>query len=187
PAFYHVTLAAFAGSTFALWRISRSPFGMALRAIRDNDERAAFVGIRVRRYRWCALVLSAAITGLAGGLFGQLHRQVTPEQLHWLFSAKLVLATVLGGTGHFLGPVAGAFAFVALQELSARVTLHHGAVFGVALIAVVLACPRGMAGAIDALARALRKRARGASGRPPRAGRDGEAGAARGRRPAAGL
>ncbi len=148
PALYYVILVAFFGSLFLLWRIGRSPFGMALRAIRDNETRAAFVGIRVRRYRWYAFMLSGVFTGLAGGLFGQLDRQVTPEQLHWVFSAKLVLATVLGGTGRFLGPVAGAFAFVALQELSLRVTLYHGLVLGAILIVVVLAFPRGIAGGV---------------------------------------
>ena len=54
---------------------------MALRAIRDNDVRAAFVGIPVRLYRWRAFVISGAVVGLAGGLYGQLDRQVTPEQL----------------------------------------------------------------------------------------------------------
>ena len=104
---------AFFLSLGALWRVSRSPFGMALRAIRDNDVRAAFVGIPVRAYRWRAFVLSGAITGLAGGLYGQLDRQVTPEQLGWLFSAKLVVATIIGGTQWFLGPVVGAAVFVA--------------------------------------------------------------------------
>jgi branched-chain amino acid transport system permease protein len=88
---------AFDAVLAVLWRITRSPFGMALRAIRDNDVRAAFVAIPVRAYRSEALVLSGAITGLAGALYGQLDRQVTPEQLGWLFSAKLVAATIIGG------------------------------------------------------------------------------------------
>ena len=144
-AFYYVTLLGFFACLFLLWRIVSSPFGKALRAIRDNDTRAECIGIRVRRYRWFAFVLSGIFTGLAGGLFGQLHRQVTPEQLHWVFSAKLVLATVLGGPQHFLGPVLGAFAFAAIQELSLRFTLYHSLVLGLILIAVVLVYPRGLA------------------------------------------
>lgn len=164
PTFYYVILVAFLGSLGILWRISRSPFGMALRAIRDNEERAAFVGIPVRRYRWYAFIVSAAFAGLAGGLFGQLDRQVTPEYLHWLFSAKLVLAIVLGGMRHFLGPVVGALAFVGLQEIAARFTLLHGAILGALLIAVVRLLPGGLVdGArmlIDALARARTRAAR---------------------------
>jgi branched-chain amino acid transport system permease protein len=150
--FYYVILAAFGAALGVLWRVSRSPFGMALRAIRDNDVRAAFVGIPVTAYRWRAFVLSGAITGLAGALYGQLDRQVTPEQLGWLFSAKLVVATIIGGTRWFLGPLAGAAVFVALQHVASRFALSHGLVLGVLLIAVVFACPGGIA---DATARLL--------------------------------
>jgi branched-chain amino acid transport system permease protein len=147
PTFYYVVLVAFFAALGLLWRLSRSPFGMALRAIRDNDVRAAFVGVPVRLYRWRAFVVSGAITGLAGGLYGQLDRQVTPEQLDWLFSAKLVVATIIGGTGWFLGPVAGAAAFVLLQHVATRFALAHGLVLGLLLVLVVFVAPGGIAGA----------------------------------------
>jgi len=140
-----------------LWRIDRSPFGHALKAIRDNELRATFIGLPVRRYRWYAFVLSAIFVGLAGGLYGQLGRQITPEQLHWLFSAQLVLVTVLGGTRHFLGPVLGAFAFVGLEELSSWWIYGRKAVMGALLIAVVFVFPQGLAGALSAAARTLRR------------------------------
>lgn len=69
PVFYYVILGAFLASVGLLWRISGSPFGMALRAIRDNDTRATCIGIPVRRYRWYAFILSGIVTGLAGGLY----------------------------------------------------------------------------------------------------------------------
>jgi branched-chain amino acid transport system permease protein len=150
--FYYVILVAFFLALGALWRVSRSPFGMALRAIRDNDVRAAFVGIPVRTYRWRAFVLSGAITGLAGGLYGQLDRQVTPEQLGWLFSAKLIVATIIGGTQWFLGPVVGAAVFVALQHVANRFALSHGLILGGLLLAVVFACPGGI---VEVTARGL--------------------------------
>lgn len=145
PAFYYVIVVAFFGSTVLLWRISRSPFGKALRAIRDNETRAACIGIPVRQYRWYAFILSGVFAGLAGGLYGQLSRQITPEQLHWLFSAQLVLATVLGGMRQFVGPVLGAFAFVGLDEFSVRWTASRGMVLGLLLIVVVFAFPGGLA------------------------------------------
>ena len=157
--FYYVILVAFFVALGVLWRVSRSPFGMALRAIRDNDVRAAFVGIAVRAYRWRAFVLSGAITGLAGALYGQLDRQVTPEQLSWFFSAKLVVATIIGGTQWFLGPVVGGAIFVALQHIANRFALSHGLILGVLVIAVVFACPGGIA---DATARVLGWTARSA-------------------------
>lgn len=148
---YQVIVVAFLASTVVLWRISNSPFGQALRAIRDNDIRAAFIGIPVRTYRWYAFILSGIVMGLAGGLYGQLARQITPDQLHWLFSAQLVIATVLGGTRHFLGPVLGAVAFVTLDEVASQWAFGRSTVFGLLLIAVVFAFPRGIAGLFAAL------------------------------------
>lgn len=156
-AFYYVILLLFLACVFVIWRIVNSPFGKALQAIRDNDTRAEFIGIRVRRYRWYAFIISGTFTGLAGGLFGQWSRQVTPEQLHWLFSAQLVLATVLGGTRHFMGPVAGAFGIVALQEIALRFTLYRSLVLGLMLIAAVLRFPEGLAGSASMLIGKMRQ------------------------------
>jgi branched-chain amino acid transport system permease protein len=157
PAFHYVIAAAFITSAVLLWWISASPFGQALRAIRDNETRAAFIGIPVWQYRWYAFILSGFFMGLAGGLYGQLARQITPDQLHWLFSAKLVLATVLGGTRHFLGPVLGALAFVGLDELASQWTVGRYMIFGVLLIIVVLAFPRGIVGGVVDLMHAVTK------------------------------
>jgi branched-chain amino acid transport system permease protein len=155
PAFYNVIVAAFIASALVLWRVSASPFGQALRAIRDNETRAAFIGIPVWRYRWYAFIISGFFMGLAGGLYGELARQITPQQLHWLFSAQLVLATVLGGTRHFVGPVLGAFLFVGLDEVAARWSVGRNLVFGLLLIIVVLAIPQGIAGGLSAMRNAL--------------------------------
>jgi branched-chain amino acid transport system permease protein len=150
-ALYYVIAAAFFVSSGLIWRIQRSPFGLALRAIRDDKVRAAMIGIRVRRCRWIAFVVSGVFTGLAGGLWGQLSRQVTPRQLHWLFSAEIVLAVVLGGMRRFWGPVLGAFSLVAFQELAQRVIAARSSILGVLLIVVVLGCPGGIAEGLEAL------------------------------------
>ena len=155
-AFYNVIVAAFIVTVLLLWRISRSPFGQALKAIRDNEIRAAFLGIPVWQYRWYAFILSGFFVGLAGGLYGQLVRQITPEQLHWIFSAQLVLAIVLGGTRHFLGPILGAFVFVGLDEFASRWTVGRNLAFGILLIIVVFVFPRGITGAVVALTKMVR-------------------------------
>jgi branched-chain amino acid transport system permease protein len=153
-ALYFLIAFAFALCIGATWVIVNSPFGKALQAIRDDDVRAACIGIRLRTYRWAAFVLSAVIAGLAGGLFGQLDRQITPAQLHWLFSAKLVLAAVLGGHRIFLGPVIGALVLTGLQEFALRYTGYHGLILGLLLITVVLLFPGGLTGgALRCLAR----------------------------------
>jgi branched-chain amino acid transport system permease protein len=125
--------------------------------------RAACIGIPVWQYRWRAFIISGAFVGLAGGLYGQLARQITPDQLHWLFSAKLILAVVLGGSRHFLGPVIGAFVFVVLDELGAPWSVGRSMMFGALLIVVVFAFPRGMMGAFLALAQIVRRQLRQAS------------------------
>jgi branched-chain amino acid transport system permease protein len=150
---FYVVAAAFAACAWLLRRLTRSPFGLTLRAIGENPTRAALVGIRVPRYRWAAFVISGTLTGLAGGLTGLLDRQVTPEQLHWVFSAKLVLATVLGGVGHFWGPAVGAVALLALQETAARVTDYWSFALGVLLILVTALAPGGLAGLAAGLLR----------------------------------
>ena len=146
--FYRIIVLAFLASALVLWRIGASPFGQALRAIRDNELRAVFIGIPVWRYRWRAFIISGVFTGLAGGLYGQLARQITPDQLHWLFSAKLILAVVMGGSRHFLGSLA----FVLLDELATPWSVGRSMMFGALLIIVVFVFPRGMAGGFITLA-----------------------------------
>jgi branched-chain amino acid transport system permease protein len=147
--FYYVIVVAFCASAILLWRINHSPFGKALRAIRDNYTRAAYIGIPVRQYRWYAFIISGVFLGLAGALYGQLDRQITPQQLDWLFSAKLVLATVLGGTRDFFGPMLGAFVFIGLDEVAARWAVGHNMIMGLLLMLVVFVFPRGLAGTLD--------------------------------------
>lgn len=150
PVLYYLVVAAFVGCIVLLRRITRSPLGLALRGARDNAVRAAFVGVDVRAVRWRAFVLSGAVTGLAGALAGLLDRQVTPEQLGWLLSARLVVAAVLGGPRVFAGPVLGAAVLTALQEVAHRAPLAHQLVLGTLLVAVAAWFPDGMAGAVVA-------------------------------------
>jgi branched-chain amino acid transport system permease protein len=157
PVFYYVIVLVFCVSVFLLWRINHSPFGKTLRAIRDNHTRAAYIGIPVRRYRWYAFIISAVFVGLAGALYGQLDRQITPQQLDWLFSAKLVLATVLGGTRDFVGPMLGAFVFIGLDAIASRWAVGHNMIMGLLLMLVVFVFPRGLVGALTSLTQMPRK------------------------------
>jgi branched-chain amino acid transport system permease protein len=165
-AFYYVVLGLVLGAAVVLSRIARSPYGLALRAIRDNETRAALVGVRIRRYRWRAFVISGVFAGLAGALAGQIDRQVTPHQLDWVLSAELVVAAVLGGSRHFWGPLLGALAVVALDEIALRFALYRGFVFGGLLILAVLAFPGGLIAAGTRLAGGIASRVRGRGRRP---------------------
>lgn len=159
PVFYYVIVLVFCASVFLLWRINHSPFGKALRAIRDNHTRAAYIGIPVRRYRWYAFIISGIFLGVAGALYGQLDRQITPQQLDWLFSAELVLATVLGGTRDFVGPVVGALVFIGLDEIAGRWAVGHNMIMGLLLILIVFLFPRGLVGMLDLMPLVKRIRA----------------------------
>ncbi|MCC7015823.1 MAG: branched-chain amino acid ABC transporter permease [Rhodospirillales bacterium] len=165
PGFFHlVAAAAFGLTVLGLRRLDRSPFALALRAIRDNPTRAEALGISVPRYRWAAFAISGAVAGLAGALYGQLHRQITPDQLEWLFSAKLVAMIVIGGSREFLGPALGAFLLVALEEVAGRWPFGQNAILGALLILAGLAFPAGIAGGIRALFARLRRSRDGPGG-----------------------
>jgi len=99
-AYYYYVLGLFTLATVIMWVIVHSPFGKALQAIRDNETRASFVGISVRRYRWIAFVISGAFTGLAGTLWVPLNGLTTPDVLYWPFSGEIVFMSVLGGFPH---------------------------------------------------------------------------------------
>lgn len=143
--FYYVIVVAFAACALLIWRIIRSPFGVALRATRDNELRARFIGLNVPRLRLTAFVFAAGMMAVAGALFGQLVRQITPQQVGWFFAAEIAAATVVGGTRWLAGPIVGAFAMVALREGAFRFPVGYRLILGTLLIAVVFVAPGGLA------------------------------------------
>ena len=97
-------------------------------------------------------------------MYGQLHRQITPDQLEWIFSAKLVAMIVIGGSREFLGPVFGAVLLAALEEIAGRWPFGQNAILGGLLIFVGLAFPAGIAGGVRALRARVRRRRDGPGG-----------------------
>ena len=152
-ALYFLRLLVFAASMYALWRLVNSPFGLICTAIRENRGRAGALGIDVTRHSWKTFVLSGAFSGLAGSLIAIIRSGALPNVAYWTFSAEPVIMTVIGGPYHFLGPVAGAFAFSYLRWVID--TLGFSAdwqfVFGTLLLIGVLFAQGGLAGAIDDL------------------------------------
>ncbi len=157
--YYYYVLALFLIATAAMWVIVNSPFGKALQAIRDNETRAEFVGIEVRKFRLIALVVSGAFTGLAGTLWVPLNGLTTPDILYWPFSGKIVFFVVLGGFRTFLGPVLGAMAFNYLETYAIGFTVYWQMVLGVVLVVLVLAMPAGLVGTLATLAGRRRQEA----------------------------
>ncbi|TNC60699.1 branched-chain amino acid ABC transporter permease [Rubellimicrobium roseum] len=132
------------------WRISVSPFGLALSAARQSEARVRTVGIEPYRLRLVAFVISGAITGLAGALFADLNRFVSPAMLSWHLSGEFIVLVVLGGVGRLLGPVVGAGLFVFLEHWLGGVSDHWMIFLGAALLLVVLFARGGLIGGLTA-------------------------------------
>src|SRR5947207_3434328 len=120
--YYYYVLAIFAVCVLLMWVIVHSPFGKALQAIRDNETRAAFLGIRIRRFRWIAFLISGTFTGLAGILWAPLNGLTTPEILYWPFSGEIVFTALLGGFRAFTGPIVVAILFTYLKTCAIATT-----------------------------------------------------------------
>jgi branched-chain amino acid transport system permease protein len=150
-AYYYFVLGVFVLCVTILWLILHSPFGKALQAIRDNETRAEFVGIRVRRYRLLAFVISGTFTGIAGALWAPLNGLVVPDILYWPFSGRIVFMTVLGGFRTFAGPIVGAVVFNYLETYAIGSTTYWQLVLGVVLVVLVMAMPAGIVGTLGRL------------------------------------
>jgi branched-chain amino acid transport system permease protein len=132
----------------AMYMITKTPFGRMSNAVRDNPERAQFVGYNTQRVRWMAFSLSSFFAGLAGALFALHFEHVGYEAAGGELSGEILFATYMGGTGHFLGPILGAIVFTflrgVLSDLSSAWYLYFGAVF----LLTILFAPTGIAGLI---------------------------------------
>jgi len=155
--YYYYVLFLFCVCTLLMWVIVHSPFGKALQAIRDNETRAQFLGIPIRRYRWLAFLLSGSFTGLAGILWVPLNGLVTPDILYWPFSGEIVFMTVLGGFRTFFGPIVGAIAFNYLKVYAVASSQYWQLVLGCVLVAMVMLLPTGIVGTLGRLADKLSK------------------------------
>ncbi|WP_245363293.1 branched-chain amino acid ABC transporter permease [Neorhizobium galegae] len=139
---YVVLLLALA--LFALIRASR--FGAALQAARQNEVRVATVGIQPYRIRLTGFAISAAVTGLAGALFADLNRFVSPSMLSWHMSGELIVLIILGGTGRLFGPLAGAALYVIFEYALGGLTERWQFFLGLILLVVVLFARGGLLG-----------------------------------------
>jgi len=145
---YLFILVVFLAGIFLLWRLVRSPFGLILTAVRENKERLAFVGADVRMVRLTAFTIAGGLAGLSGALFCLFNSMATPDFMHWSYSARPILMTILGGSGVFLGPAFGAAAFFLLEQVITHITDNWMIFLGAILIPVVIFFPQGILGTI---------------------------------------
>jgi len=149
--YYYYVLVVFCVCTALMWLIVHSPFGKTLQAIRDNETRARFLGVRIWRYRWLAFLVSGVFTGLAGTLWVPLNGLTTPDVLYWPQSGKIVFFAVLGGFRNFSGPIVGAVLFNYLEVYAIAVTEYWQITLGAILIILVTFLPAGIVGTAQRL------------------------------------
>jgi branched-chain amino acid transport system permease protein len=157
----------------AAYRVLNSPYGMVFRAIRENEQRAEFVGLNVWRYKLMAFVISGALAGVAGSLF-TIHGSYVPlESFYWTTSGEVVIMAVLGGVGSLFGPIAGAGVYLyvenivsGVRELTVPLTdivllegfgAYWHLILGLVFVAVIVLFPRGLWGLFEDLGGALRR------------------------------
>ncbi|MBI5343537.1 MAG: ABC transporter permease [Deltaproteobacteria bacterium] len=150
---YYFVLAVVALSVELLRRIRSSPFGATLKSIRENGQRAAYLGLNVKLYQWTAFVVAGAFTGLAGGLYALMEKSISPEIIHWTKSAEPVLMSIIGGIYTFVGPAVGAVVYITLNSYLVAWTEKWALVLGLVLLTLVLLLPGGVVGFVNEKAR----------------------------------
>ncbi len=154
--FYYLTLAVVTLALLAMWRITESPFGYIMRTLRDNQRRAAFLGINVRLHMLVNFVIAGAFAGLAGALWGPFSRSVSPGLLGWQESGIAVFMTLIGGAGSFIGPMLGSVIYTLLQAVVKMVTVYWPLTIGTIILLIVLFAPGGVLGLIEKRIKARR-------------------------------
>src|SRR5574337_252345 len=144
-----------------LWAITVSPFGLTLRAIRENAQRVEAIGVNLRRHQLYAFTISGAFCALAGTLFVVHDQSAFPGLFQWTQSGEPILMAMIGGMNWFLGPFVGAIIFiVAHNYLVANAASAWKLILGIVLVLIVLFAPDGLLGLWGSRASAPRRRAR---------------------------
>ena len=146
--FYYFVLAIVGAAALLLFAVVKSPFGRALRGIRESESRMQALGYDVWRYQYVAFVLSAFFAGIAGALYAYFNRFVGPEYLYVVQSAEALIMVILGGAGTLLGPAIGAALIVYLEDFVSSMTEHWVLVLGIIYVLVTLFAPRGLIGLV---------------------------------------
>jgi branched-chain amino acid transport system permease protein len=141
---------------FGLHLMVHSRFGRVTTAIRENEERARFLGYQTVLPRALVFALSALIGSIAGTLFALYNGFVSPESLHWSLSGSALIMAIVGGTRLLWGPALGGVVFFFFKDLAGDLTEHWPAMIGLTLIVVTVALPMGIGGALTRLADRLR-------------------------------
>ncbi len=141
---YYFALTVVTICLFLLWRIVHSPFGIVLRAQRNNERKSLAIGINVDFHKWSAFVISSFFAGAAGVFWAIANQSVFPDWLDWRASAVPIVMTILGGTTSFSGPIIGAALYVMLQTVLTGYTEYWALFMGGLILVVVMLMPQGV-------------------------------------------
>lgn len=144
-AFYAFCMVVFVAFALVLRQIVQSPFGHTLRMIRDNPQRAEFLGVNTYRAKLLSFVLAGSVASVGGILLALFASGAYPEFAYWTMSGQAIFMIMLGGSRVFLGPLLGAFLLQGLNHYVTGVTEHHGLVLGIVIVIAVLGLRRGLA------------------------------------------
>lgn len=136
--YYCLCFIILSGAIYLYSRLSKSPFGLALNAARQAPQRVETVGLDPTRLKLVAFIISGALTGLAGALFADLNRFVSPTMFSWQLSGELIVFIIIGGLGRLYGPVVGALIFVALEHLLGGLSEFWHIYLGALLLLIVM-------------------------------------------------
>jgi branched-chain amino acid transport system permease protein len=146
-ALFYFALFFFCLVVIGLWRLVNSPFGKVIKAIKQNEMRAGFVGYNVWLFKFTVFVISAAIAGLSGGLFAMAQESAYPDVMSLHVSGYVVMMTLIGGGFvSFWGPVLGTIIFFLARDLLGTLTETWLLWYGLMFMLVVLFKPEGLAG-----------------------------------------
>ena len=145
---YYFILFVVGIATYGLWRLINSPFGKVLLAVRENEQRALTCGYNVFWVKWCSFVFSSAFSALAGCLFVVLFEICDTSILYWHMSGLVLVITLFGGTGRFMGPFVGALVFLLMKDKLSLYIEHWEFFTGAFFVLIVLVLPMGILGSI---------------------------------------
>jgi branched-chain amino acid transport system permease protein len=149
--FYFAILAIFAVATALLWVISRSPFGLVLRGIRDSESRMRSIGYSIASYKFGAMMLSGLFAGTAGVILVWRAEFVSPPIGDFISSARALIMVVLGGLGTMSGPLVGAALVILIQQVLSSYVDRWEIILGLLFIASVILAPKGLVGGFRSL------------------------------------
>ena len=153
-ALYYFVLVIFAVCVAAMAQLINSPLGRSLIAIRENERRARFLGVKIENKIWLSFVISCFFVSIAGALFALLNNFIDPRALRFDLSGNFVIMAVMGGMRSFWGPLFGAAIFVALQDYVSSHTENWMFIIGLVFVLVVRFFPRGLLGVLNVGAKA---------------------------------